>query len=628
MKKKTLTLSLFALALASCASSGQSSSSSLSDSQSATQASSEKEPSSSEESFSSDSALPPDSGFSSEAGIKLTKALDSKIYLTPDSEGNVSASTSLPFPVSFFSVNEDVPYVNLKNFFANFFNAILTSGFQVYSCEDGVATNLLTGASMEFDAETNTITTSNLDAFQSMVEDGHLDHDNLQAESDGNAKIQYEKCSSAAGKTMRWNLEDYYMQLVSYGGEVYVPYSIIQTLFLSPLNLSLAFNGSDFYNASQLSSFYSNPAEKTRTLNGYGKAYYGGPLGDLKQRTKGYSEYFYGSFLFTMETSNGKINLIPYASLDSELDSKGYKDKLLSSDSFTSDKAIADVVCKLFCDGGHTGFTSTGVTAGADIERDIPLMREIYSVDSRYIARHDVETRLQALRGDAKTNGLIIEGKTAIIRFDSFSIASDPSTGRPLKHTKENVSTDTTSTFALFYNSFEEIRENGGIENVVFDVSLNGGGAAMALGETLGFLTNGDVSFVTTNYVTGSKNTEVVAYDTDLDEDFTDDDSEEGNYNFYVLTSPVSFSCGNAFPCLASESGYAKVIGQKSGGGDCVVGFGVAVDGTYWQMSSTSSITRKNGFSVDDGCVLDYEIDYGHFYDVKYLDGFLSGLGA
>ena len=43
------------------------------------------------------------------------------------------------------------------------------------------------------------------------------------------------------------------------------------------------------------------------------------------------------------------------------------------------------------------------------------------------------------------------------------------------------------------------------------------------------------------------------------------------DFNLYILTSPYSFSCGNAFPFFAKKCGLAKTIGVKSGGGECAV---------------------------------------------------------
>ncbi len=552
--------------------------------------------------------------------VTLIKTLESKLC--------IASTTSFDFPCSLFSnAGEYVPYIKLGDFLSSY-NAIVTGGIEVFSKDGNVAKNNFSSGTMSFDVEKNQIVSNDLDKFLSMYEDAHMNHDSLQAEATATAKIDDEKCSSTVGKTIAWNLDDYYMQLISYQNEVYVPYSILQTIFFSPRSLSFAFNGSDFYNVSSFLAFFDNPKE--RTLSEFGKAYYGGPLGGIKERSKEYSEYFYGSFLFTMESSNGHIGTMDFSSLDKELDSLGYKSKLLSSDSYTADAAICEAVCKLFGDGGHTGFIFTGVTAGMDIDRDIPLMNKVFETDSRLVGKTNVQNYLTSLRSKAEvTPGLRVEGETAILTFDSFAVgAIDQKTGKVNNLTPENVGQDNRSTFALFYNSFEEIKKNENVKNVVFDVSLNGGGAAIALGESLSFLTDEDVTFSTKNPLTGSKNIECVAYDNDLDGDFSDKDSYAGKYNFYILTSPVSFSCGNAFPCIASDYGYAKIIGQKSGGGDCVVGYATAVDGTYWQMSSNASIIRSSGHTVDDGCPVDYEIDYARFYDANYLNAYLSALHA
>ncbi len=241
--------------------------------------------------------------------------------------------------------------------------------------------------------------------------------------------------------------------------------------------------------------------------------------------------------------------------------------------------------------------------------------------DQRMVAREKVKAALKEKRG-SEYKTVDTSGSTAIIRFDKFGLKTN-ALGAPTFPTKEDVSSDTTSTFGVLYNAFEEIKGIKGIENVVIDVSLNGGGAVCALGEALGFLSNDEVTFTTYNPVTGAKNVEVAKYDTDLDGDFDDDDSYQGLYDFYILTSLCSFSSGNAFPCISSDYGYAKIIGQRSGGGDCAIAYAEGSDGCSWQMSSCSSIRHKDGTSVDAGAKVDYEISYENFYDASYLDNFI-----
>ena len=554
--------------------------------------------------------------------VELEKTIDSKMYFGPNTDGDVNTETALSLPSTFFNVKEDVPYVKIEDFFNNVFNQVLLSSTKqpIYTYENGVITNTLNNATMTFNSKNNTITCPNYDLFRSYLEEDSVYEEQFMALDNPNAQFVKEKSYYTAGKSMTWKLRNYSLKIVSYNDEIYVPYSIMQTFFLSKLGVNIGFNGDDYYYYTII-SVYKNP--QTRELNNYGKAFYGGSFGENLIRSKGYSEYFYGSFLFAFETSSGKLPTMGIKNLDKKLKKDGLKAKLLSSDSLKADTAIAETINSVFCDGGHTGFSGSGATAGADITRDGKLIYDIINTDTRFASTEAIKGQLNNIRGELKDN-LKVSGETAIISFDGF-VMNKTETGLPSYPTLDTVTSDKKSTFGILYNSFKSIAENKNIKNVIIDVSLNPGGAVPALGEALGFFTNDDVTFTTHDPLTGATNVEVVKYDTDLDGDFSDNDAPGANYNLYILTAPCSFSCANALSCIASDYGYAKIIGQKSGGGDCTVGYGSAIDGTSWQMSSITSIRHKDNTSVDTGAKVDYAIDdYSCFYDTDWLDEFVK----
>ena len=558
---------------------------------------------------------------SSKAGASITKALDSKFYMSPSSTGGVNEEAAYPLKTVFFNVSPDVPYVSFSSFFDGVYNPLVGSGQTLISYNGGTLTNELTNATMVFDVSKNEITCEDLDMFLSTVTNHILHEDLFMTSPNPNAQLDTKKSTRVAGKKMVWDLNRYNMKLVSYKDEIYVPYSLMQALFVSRVGLGMAFNGENYFN-SNFAAMFADMA--TQTMNDYGKAYYGGSLGKKKypSRSEAYSKYFYGTFLFVMENFYGKLSALGIEDLDNYLETNGYKKELLSSDAENADSTLASLMNSVFCDGGHTAYTGSGVDSGLDMTRDISLMYGLLTQDKRAATSEKVKSTLKEKRGtEFKT--VETSGSTAIIRFDKFGLKTNAQ-GAPVFPSKETVASDETSTFGILYNAFEEIKKNEEIKNVVIDVSLNVGGAVCALGEALGFLTNDEVTFTTYNPVTGAKNIEVAKYDTDLDGDFDDDDSYQGIYDFYILTSPASFSSGNAFPCISSDYGYAKIIGQRSGGGDCAIAYAEGSDGCSWQISSCSSIRHKDGSSVDGGAKVDYEIAYENFYDASYLDGFIK----
>ncbi len=593
MKTKYIALSLAFLALASC-----SPQENKHESQSVT---SEQE---------SQSITSEQGGSSSSTSADVISATthDSKLYF-----GSLQEQATLPFPCTFFNFSEDVPYLELSQMGDQFFNLAFGNGAAIFSVKANMLTNNLTRTSLIFDVANNKITCNDFDLFKSILGTTVIHEDNFTAANDASAQIVEDKCSRTPGKAMSWDLTRYGMKLVSYDGKIYAPFSIFETFMMTQTTRRLVFNGDDFYYASLPLMI-----DENGDLNEYGKAYYGGSISKKSERSESFAKYFYGTFLLQLETYNGKLPTMGIADLDAEFESKGLKTKLLSKDPKIADEAVAEAINNYFGDGGHTGFQHRGMSVSLDLEKDKELMMGILEHDERLMNNRTVMNQLNELRGQ-NAHHLNMSGETAIISFDEFALNA-----QGIAPTIANVETDYKSTFGIFYNCFKEIEKHTEIKNVVLDVSLNGGGYAQALGESLSFLTDDDIYLTTKNTLTGAINTETVAYDTDLDGDWSDKDSYAGKYNFFVLTSLYSFSCGNAFPNLVSENGWGKIIGQRSGGGDCVVGLTNGVDGTYFQMSSTSSILRKDGSNVDDGAKVDYEIDYEHFYDVEWIDQFLK----
>ena len=530
---------------------------------------------------------------------------DSKVYL-----GSLTNSISLP--CTFFTFDEDVPYVTLKDYFINFWDNTFGEFFTIVG--GNKVKNGNTNARLVFNTDKNQITSTDYDQFVNYT--GYsVPFDIFSTDYDSLSDFDESNSTYTKGKELVINLDDYNTKIIKYSDEIYVPFSYLNTIVLSDMGYNFAFNGSDFY--------YVNYDAITNgdTLTDYGKAFYSGSLSKTTSRSTSYINYFYNSFLFTLENFNGKYEDLELTStLDAKLEELGLKEKLMSTDSATADAAVCETLYQVFADGGHTYFEHRGLTCEYSSSTDKDLSYQILDYDDRYYKEAETYATLYQKRGTL-TKNLEISGSTAIIRFDSFNLNSSGSTP-----TKDNVSSDTQSTFAIFYNSFKEIEKNSNIKNVVFDVSLNGGGYTMALAHALSFITDDPIKANLKNPLTGATYTVAANYDNDFDGDTSDKDSYQGKYNFYILTSGYSFSCANAFPCIAKENGYAKIIGETSGGGDCAVSSAIAVDGTSWNMSGNEKLIHADGSTFDEGTSVDYKLSYDYYYDIDKLNTYLSTL--
>ncbi len=588
--------------------------SSSSSSSNSSSSSSSCQESTSEESSSS-SASSSDGSSSSSAAITVTKTISCYGYCLDlnDPISNIKVLN--------FSSADGVPYIGLTDFFkmSSFF--ILGQDEEgntvpFYEVEGKTVTNFYTEATMTFDVENNLISTSDLESFLYYSGNQNFPTDVFSASSDPLASFS-EDSSFTKGHTVTFNMSRYNAKLISYGKDIYLPFAYLEAIVWNAIGYGVVFNGSDFY-VTESSYVYSGDS-----LTSYGKKLYSGPYSQQKNRTEAYALYNYYSFVFRMENFYGKWSELGISSLDAKLSSMNLKGKMCSTISSVADASFASAINQIFGDGGHTAFHHRGIGTPYISTIDNNLKYQIEDYDSRYSKGQTVKTTLleDRERHGNDQEGLYVSGHTAVIRFDSFSLNSSGNSP-----TASDVSRDNQSTFAIFYKAFKSIESNPNISNVVFDVSLNGGGYATALGQALSFLTNDHVKINYTNPLCGAVYQECADYDNDFDGDCNDDDSYEGKYDFYILTSAYSFSCANAFPCIAKEYGYAKIIGERSGGGDCVVAQGVSAIGASWQMSGNNKLIHEDGSSFDDGAPLDYELDYSYFSDFAKLDSYLCSL--
>ena len=159
------------------------------------------------------------------------------------------------------------------------------------------------------------------------------------------------------------------------------------------------------------------------------------------------------------------------------------------------------------------------------------------------------------------------------------------------------------STFAFFHDCFEDIKEHEEVKNVVINLSDNGGGRACALVSVLGFLSeDGEVKMTLRDLVANNYREEYYHVDTNLDGIADDRDGYGGQYDFYIMCSGTSYSCANALPYYAQQSGLAKVIGCNPGGGDCVVASFADAYGRCAVYSGSLKLGREdeNGVFVSD----------------------------
>ena len=171
-------------------------------------------------------------------------------------------------------------------------------------------------------------------------------------------------------------------------------------------------------------------------------------------------------------------------------------------------------------------------------------------------------------------------------------------------------------------------RENSPIENVVIDLSLNGGGNFDPCAFTAAWLL-GEASMSIRSSLTGAISTGVYRVDANLDGRFDEKDTI-ADKNLYCLIGPYSFSCGNLLPNVLKSSNKVTLLGQTSGGGSCSVLYMSTPSGASYRISSPYRMSYlKNGsyydidLGVDPNC---YITKPENFYNRQALTDYINQL--
>ena len=197
-------------------------------------------------------------------------------------------------------------------------------------------------------------------------------------------------------------------------------------------------------------------------------------------------------------------------------------------------------------------------------------------------------------------------GDTAVIRFDSFDADRKGwedyyKNGGPLPEDAVGIVAD----------GLKRASEDGGIRNILFDISANPGGYTDAVMGIMSMISGKE-------YLAGfnelSRQRFRVYFDVDRNLDGVFDEKDRDvhyDFNYAALTSGGSFSCGNFFPFLVREAG-GMLIGERTGGGCCSVqkavlseGFDIRISGYKFKLCDDA------GSDLEAGAAPDVEIPVG-----------------
>ena len=394
---------------------------------------------------------------------------------------------------------------------------------------------------------------------------------------------------------------EYGIDLVYQDDEYYVPLQLISDFILTN------YGGNVVYNTEAVCIVYIGRPDYLED------AFY--PTDVPKERSEDLIAFNYKELCLALDTLYGLKAQHNITDFNNLFQSTGLVVSLLSKDPQEAGQALADLCCKYF-DDGHSGNVNASYMMKEAVKRNWGPSN---------MQRFDEMDRYKEARDAVYPDGAVPYeevGNTAYITFDVFKFQF-------LDYYSENAEDHLDNTAALMLYAYQQItRENSPIENVVLDLSNNGGGDADAAAFVIGaFL--GDASISMMNPASGALVCENYKVDLNLDRQFDEKDSLK-DYNLFCIESPVSFSCGHLVPCALKNSDKVTLLGRPSSGGACVVFRQTTADGCVYQISGFKKLAyMKNGsfYDIDQGATPDYVIpNPAQLYDREYMTDYINNL--
>ncbi len=414
------------------------------------------------------------------------------------------------------------------------------------------------------------------------------------------------------GDVMTVDLAAYGIPMVAQDDSYYLPLQTLNDFTLLPRLVSFVFNGRALFLTNDEVFFDYEAGDYTET----GYLYYEVEPAD---RSDALAEYSYNELCLALDTFYGLKEAHEIQSFRQLFWQIGYDEALSGNSALDADNALKSFI-DYYLDDLHSNFNEYSAMAGLNsISRSTGMSnRKIDAHGETYSAARDAAYPDGWLKYEEV-------GNTAYITFDSFDSNYAGSAYYAARENGEQLE----DTVAQIIDAHARItRENSPIENVVLDLSNNGGGAMDAGVVVLSWFL-GDAPFSVKNMATGAMSTAVYRADINLDHQFDEKDTV-ADKNLYCLISPVSFSCGNLVPAGLKSSQKVTLIGRTSGGGSCSVQPMTTAYGTVFQISSAMRMSfLKNGsfYDIDQGIEPDYYIDnIANYYDRRALTDFINRL--
>ena len=323
--------------------------------------------------------------------------------------------------------------------------------------------------------------------------------------------------------------------------------------------------------------------------------------------------YYIFTNLYGLKVARNIVDMKSY------IDNLGYTQDLSNSDSKINDNALYRFVRDL--NDGHTTITTENAPyqKGDNHVSKSPMWQERIAL----MYKLTIEKTQEFVNKGSSPNKInySTDGKVAYILLNNFRFVmkarNDDGSINPEIYTGDS--------FYKLAKQLQEVKEDGGVEKIILDLTTNGGGTLGVLMKLLALINNvNDSKCYINDLSTGSNYLEASKIDTNLDGIYDLEDVYGDDFKFYIYTSSYSFSCGNYLPFIAQKNGIAKIIGQTSGGGECAVSQHLLPTGENIYHSGLTRLgyyNNVNGFAGGEGgAIPDTDILMTGIYDLDKLE--------
>jgi hypothetical protein len=476
-------------------------------------------------------------------------------FLPIDGEFNVSSGE-----MTIYTMNNAMPYVDLTDFMSTISGAIVWSDLDILTTDTTYTVSLFSEADPDdelsqdilyelvFDFENHTATVNYYSFFGAILASTATDFGR------GLEFIDFESNRDELEPVV-FDLSNYLMELYRHEDKFLVPFHLAN-LFLSGSVYDVYYNGDRIFGQDAYEFNARIERFNRSSLNNENMPY------DLKEMSYHYMAFMMNYF-FGLQSDFG---------IDDFYDVLvNHQDRWFSDRDGTHYRVIRDMVLDL--DDLHTSHTMNGPYINTPnyslaLNELGPRSQRLYNAllydldDTRICGNDGVE--------------YFDDEKAAIIHIGGFN---DEAT-------------------QLMKDVMAEIDAKGTVERIVINMACNTGGIIGTAWQILGYLTDEPMEYYSLNAGDGleSKST------------FTSENTTEGDYEWFILTSPITYSAANLFASMARDMELATIIGQQSSGGAASVKIMIMPNGTVIRISSPNIIANSNFESIEFGVPVDIAI--------------------